>query len=65
MGSRRRLTDTTPWITDDRPAPEPVRDELYEAWKALDPRHTGVMARHAWNACWEAARNYFKENPIE
>jgi hypothetical protein len=49
------LPDSTPWAGGAASSPAPAgRDEAYEAWKRADDRHTGVMARHAFNAAWAA-----------
>lgn len=49
------LPDSSPWAGDAVSSPAPAgRDEAYEAWKRADPRHHGVMSRHAWNAAWDA-----------
>jgi hypothetical protein len=59
------LSDTTPWGQEPQPVtPESLaREHMYEAWLREDVRRRGVMARHAWNAAWAAARDYERNQP--
>lgn len=54
------MRSTSPHPTGEEPPRTPdqeARDNAYEAWYMQDIRRRGVMARHAWNAAWAAARN--------
>lgn len=54
--------NTTPWPTDaELPSPEVVaRGHLFDRWREASGKRGGVMARHGFNAGWEAAKQYIE-----
>jgi len=59
MGAGRVNTTPVPDGTEDA---DWVRLRAFEAWRGRDPRRFGVMARHGFNAGWDAALKNMKEN---